>query len=256
MGLFDKKKNDLELHIVCNTGADLQQEKLIHLFGLYQKYYDTEQQSPESLAIDLINEAILERIERAERINQAKQNLQRREPEWEGKADIASFTDFYAIMQSTDPMIQKLSQGKSVYLEGYVYQIWNCRNSNAHSFDLVPFPCSSDYTRSDIEYLLRRSEIRKIKVNAPNDLLWSMKKGDQIQLEGQITTLQYITPDHLFIDAPGVNLAKIKLPDLPLATMPIGDPSFQIDWQRLKAEEKEKKDADWEDFVKEFQNNP
>lgn len=254
MGFFDKKKNDFELHIICNNGASLREDKLIHLFELYRKYYLSDQLLPETLAIDLLNEAILERISQAERIKLAKEDLQRKQSLWEGKADICSFSDFYTLMRSTDPMVSRLSQGKSVYLEGYVYHILNNRNSGSHSFDLVPFPCSSDYTRSDIEYLLARSELKKIQIQAPNDLLWVMNEGDYIQINGEIITTQYITTDHLLEDNLGINLTQIKLPDLPLAELPPGDFGFKIDWQKLKAEEKEKEDANWENFVKEFQN--
>lgn len=250
MGLFDKKKNDLELHIVLNKGMIQDENRLIDLFNTYcDRFHYDHDVYKRSLAIELMTEALHNRFARSARINNAKMDLDRKEKEWIGKADICSYEDFFYISSSKDPMVSKLSCNKSVYLEGYVYETWNRRDIKTfwHHFFIVPYPCGSDYSNSDIEYLLENSSIEKIYINAPFSILHKLHKGDYVQISGEIININFRSEKII-----GIDLKSIKIPDKPFVEITDSDPLFKIDWEVLEKAEKEKADAEWNHFIENF----
>lgn len=76
MGFFKKEKNDLELHIVCNRGMIRDETRLVELFNSYcEKYHYDSQVYKNSLAVDLMIEALHNRFARIARIENLKISL-------------------------------------------------------------------------------------------------------------------------------------------------------------------------------------
>lgn len=234
MGLFDKKKNDLELHIVLNKGMIQDENRLIELFNAYcNKFHYEHQAYKEHLAIQLMTEALHNRFARIARIENMKMDLNRKEKEWEGKADICSYEDFFYIKSSKDPMIYKLNQNRTVYLEGYVYEIYKynigcLKIPEQVYFRLVPYPCT---TEQEIEDLFFYGNQISIYVQIPSSLIRKIKEGDYVCVTGKIIKKTSDSGDFIALD-----LISIELPENETFKNVESEPEEPIDWNLFLSE--------------------
>lgn len=229
MGIFDKKKNDLELHIVLNKGMIQDENRLIELFNTYcERFHYDHDVYKRSLAIQLMTEALRNRFARIARIENAKMDLNRKTKEWIGKAEICSYEDFFYIKSSKDPMLYKLNQNRTVYLEGYVYEIYKynigcLKIPEQVYFLLVPYPCK---TEQDIGDLFFYGYPDNVYVQIPSSLIRKIKEGDYVCVTGKIIKKSNDSGDFIALD-----LISVELPEN--ETFKNVEPEEQFDWNQF-----------------------
>lgn len=236
MGFFKKEKNDLELHIVCNRGMIRDETRLVELFNSYcEKYHYDSQVYKNSLAVDLMIEALHNRFARIARIENLKISLANNEKKWMGKAEICSYDDFLYIQSNKDTMTYKLNQGRTVYLEGYVYEIYHnvigdLKMPDLIYFYLVPFPCK---TEDECKDLLFYMDPTQIYVQIPSSLHKKISTGDYVCITGKIIKLTSKTEEFVCLD-----LINIRIPEKEIV-------------EDIEAEA----EIDWNEFLSELENN-
>ena len=232
MGFFKKEKNDLELHIVCNRGMIRDETRLVELFTAYcEKFHYDNQAYKDNLAIELMIEALHNRFARIARIENLKMNLANNEKKWVGMADICSYDDFLYIQSSKDPMTYKLNQGHTVYLEGYVYEIYHhvigdLKMPSLIYFYLAPFPCKTEEECKDLLFYM---DPTRIYVQIPSSLYKKIGIGDYVCITGKIIKLTSKTEEFVCLD-----LINIRIPEKEI----VEDvkPEEEIDWDKFLSE--------------------